>query len=114
MPVHETNDAQLPNFICKHAQVIVKFTAEDCPVCKELAPAYQELSEQERYRDIIFLKLDAEENPVTSKEVKQNGTPFIATYRNGVLKNYKLVSGENDIVIMLDELVNWNISVTYF
>src|SRR5688572_6833695 len=107
MAFQQTSDLLLPNLICSNTKVVVKFIADDCPVCKELEPTYQQLSALKRYQDIIFLKMDAKENPVISRQVKQGGnTPFIATYRNGVLKNYKLVTGENDIVSMLDELVN--------
>ena len=105
MAVLETNDAGLPNYVCRHTQVIVKFTADDCPVCKALSPTYQELSEQERYRDIIFLRLDAEENPIACKEVKQNGTPFMVTYRNGSLVSHKLATQKDDIVNMLENLL---------
>ena len=105
MAIHETNDAGLPNYICRHTQVIVKFTGEDCPVCKELSPVYRELSEQERYRNIIFLRLDAEENPITSREVKQNGTPFMVAYRNGTLVSHKLANQKEDIVNMLEKLL---------
>ena len=107
MAFQQTSDLLLPNLICSNTKVVVKFTANDCPICKELEPTYQQLSALERYQGIIFLKMDAKENPVVSKQVKQGGnTPFMATYRDGVLQNYKLVFGEKDIVIMLDELVN--------
>ena len=105
MAVHETNDAGLPNFVCRHTQVIVKFTAEDCPICKELSPVYQELSEEERFRDVIFLRLDAEENPIACKEVKQNGTPFMVTYRNGSLVDHKLATQIEDILNILEKLL---------
>ena len=106
MAVHETNDAGLPDFVCRHERVIVKFTGPECAVCKELSPVYLALSDQESYRNVIFLKLDAKENPIASKEVNQSGTPFIVAYRDGDLIAHKLAGSKTDMVAMLDKLIS--------
>src|SRR5688572_12333200 len=105
MALHEIDDLALPNFICGNARVIVKFTAEGCAICEKLAPFFQDLSNQEYYSNIKFLKMDAKENLVANKQVKSfGGTPFMVTYRNGVLETYKLVTNEADIMILINNL----------
>ncbi len=105
MAVYETNDVGLPDFVCKHERVVVKFTGKACVVCQELSPVYLELSEKETYQHIQFLKLDAADNPIASKEVNQNGTPFIVAYRDGDLISHKLANSKNEMVTILDRLL---------
>ncbi|MBK0403610.1 thioredoxin family protein [Adhaeribacter sp. BT258] len=95
----------MPDFVCNNQRVIVKFTGKECAKCEELAPAYLDLSEQEDYSGIRFLKLDAEDNPIASKEVSQHGTPFIAAYRNGDLIGQQLAASKADMIKMLNSLL---------
>lgn len=104
MPVHDTNDAELRTLIFDFRRVIVKFTKEQCTVCQRMAHIFSHLSNTPEYQNILFLRMDAKENPVSSQEVKLSGTPFFATYLNGLLNQCSLVSDKEALVTMLNAL----------
>lgn len=105
MPVHTSSDAELRSIIFEKEKVLVKFIDEDCAVCKKLAPSIEKFSNAPQYQEVTFLRLDASENPVSSKEVKLSGTPFFATYHKGTLKDCGLLSSEAEVQVLLDNLV---------
>ncbi|MBK0403291.1 thioredoxin family protein [Adhaeribacter sp. BT258] len=104
MPIKEATDQELRNLIFENPKVIVKFTKTDCPVCERMGRTYLKLSNQARYNDVVFLRMEASENPVSSQEVHLTGTPFFATYKNSVLATCKLISDEKELEELLTEL----------
>lgn len=104
MPIQKATDAELRNLIFENARVIVKFTKTNCPVCERMGRSYLKFSTDPRYQDITFLLMDAAENPVSSKEVHLSGTPFFAIYLGGILTQCKLVSEEDELQELLNEL----------
>ena len=104
MPIRDTNDAELRTLIFDHQKVIVKFTIEQCVICERMARIYSQLSDNSEYREITFLRMDATENPVSSKEVNMTGTPFFATYLNGMLNQCSLLSDKAALIEMLGAL----------
>ena len=104
MPVTKSTDAELRSQIFENPKVIVKFTKTDCPICERMSKTFLQLSEEETYRDTAFLLMDASENPVSSQEVHLSGTPFFAIYRGGILVQCKLVSEEDELRELLQEL----------
>lgn len=101
MPVRDTNDTELRTLIFDFQKVIVKFTKEQCTICERMARIFTQLSNNPEYQDILFLKMDASENPVSSQEVKLTGTPFFATYLNGMLNQCSLLSDKEALVTMV-------------
>src|SRR5690606_26112763 len=85
-------DADLRKIIFEHDRVIVKFIDDACQICQELAPSFEAFARSEIYKSVLFLKMNAKENPVSSKEVKVSGTPFVAIYKSGLLLYCGLVS----------------------
>jgi thioredoxin-like negative regulator of GroEL len=104
MTIVESNDDDLRQLIFEKERVIVKFIDEKCQVCKELAPSFTKFSSDPMYSAITFVRMDAAENPVSSKEVKLTGTPFFATYRNSTLQDCGVISDEAGIKGLLDKL----------
>ncbi|GHA66286.1 thioredoxin family protein [Pontibacter akesuensis] len=94
MTITESNDNDLRRLIFEKEKVVVKFVEEACPVCKTLAPAFARFSADPTFSDITFVRMNASENPVSSKEVKMTGTPFFAIYRNGTLVDCGIISTE--------------------
>jgi hypothetical protein len=66
-----------------------------------MGKTYQRLSTEPRFSNILFLLMEASENPVSSQEVHLTGTPFFAFYNNGVLATCKLISEEAELEDML-------------
>ncbi|GGK76769.1 hypothetical protein GCM10011405_25740 [Rufibacter glacialis] len=106
MAIQTSSDKELRSIIFEKERVIVKFIDEECQICKALAPSFSTFSEDPKYQDITFLKMDAAENPVSSKEVKLTGTPFFAIYFKGTLRDCALLSSEEDVRKYLDRLVS--------
>lgn len=104
MPILESNDAQLRKLIFDKDRVIVKFTDEACAICKLLAPSFTKFATDPAFKDVFFVRMNAKENPVSSKEVKMTGTPFFATFRKGTLLDCGIVSTEEGIKDMLLKL----------
>ena len=103
--VQPTNDAGLRTLVYKNAKVIVKFTKKDCPVCLRLWKHYLNLSQEPQYQEILFLMVDATENPVSSKSVHMNNQPFFAIYYEARLKECTLISEEAVLDSLLERLV---------
>lgn len=104
MTILECNDDYLRQLIFKKEKVIVKFIDESCEVCKQLAPSFTRFSSDPAYSGITFVRMNASENPVSSKEVSLTGTPFFATYRKGTLRECGVVATEEEIKVLLDNL----------
>jgi thioredoxin 1 len=106
MAIQTSSDAELRSIIFEKERVLVKFIDDQCAICKQLAPALERFAQDPKYQGITFLRMQASENPVSSKEVKLTGTPFFATYYNGTLKHCGLVSNEQDVRALLDSLLH--------
>ncbi|WP_242926461.1 thioredoxin family protein [Pontibacter vulgaris] len=105
MTILESNDKELRQLIFKKDRVIVKFTADDCPVCKSIHPKFIRISAEPAYQHITFVRMSAKENPVSSKEVSMTGTPFFATYKDSMLVDCGVVATEEDLRGMLSKLL---------
>ena len=103
--IDEVTDKDLRMLVYKHDYVMVKFIDDQCPVCKELEPAYHDFTLNHDYMDIQFMRMNSSENPVSRRQVSLTGTPFIATYYKGKLQECGLVTTASQIKDMLDRLV---------
>ena len=103
--IQNATDADLRQLVFEHEHVIVKFIDQECSICKSLAPSFEELSRLPNYNEVLFLRMDAKENPVSLKEVQFSRAPFIATYKKGILQDCGLVSSKAEILEMLERLL---------
>lgn len=104
MPVEISNDSLFNEQIRNNEKVVVKYYADWCGSCKLFAPKFRRLSGDERFKDIIFLDIDAEHNPESRKLAGVNTLPFFATFKNGQLVQAKSTSKEETLVEMLNEI----------
>ncbi len=103
--IDKVTDADLRLLIYKYDHVIVKFVDDKCLVCIELEPTYMAFAAESTYESIQFMRMNACENPVSSREVSLTGTPFVATYYKGRLQECGLVNTADDIKLMLTRLL---------
>ena len=85
MAVIDATDNELRSIIFDNKRVLVKFIDEKCSICQKLSPAVLSLSEDPRYKHIVFLRIHAATNPVSAKEVRFTKAPFFAGYVDGML-----------------------------
>lgn len=108
MAIKQANDQDLRQGLYSNELVIVKYITPDCTMCAELESAYADLSEDEKYKTITFLRIDANQNPVAHREVGQKKMPFISIYRNALLLECATVNDEQGIKDLLNKLLASN------
>lgn len=104
MKVIDTNDEGLRTLIHDFPRVLAKFTSENCAICDLLAPPFEELSTDPRYAKTVFLRLDADENPVARKMMDQKVAPFFVSYCRGRLLDCDTLHTELEVKEMLRHL----------
>ena len=100
-PVTDSNFAEQ---LSTNEKVIVKYFADWCGSCKLFAPKYKRLANDERFADITFLDVNAEENPQARAAANVSNLPFFAIFRNGQLLETLSASKEEAVVELLGKL----------
>lgn len=104
MAVIKASDADFAAALSSKSLSIVKYYADWCGSCKLIAPKYRRLSEDERFSDIQFLEVNAEENPDARHRAGVNNLPFFASFRGLELAEGQASSKEESIVELLENL----------
>ncbi|MGZ5245301.1 MAG: thioredoxin domain-containing protein, partial [Bacteroidia bacterium] len=64
MAVKETSDDNLIFELIEHPRVILKYHTDTCgEICRKLKVVFEELSNSKDYKDITFLRINADNNP---------------------------------------------------
>lgn len=105
MPVIPADDEQLRHLIYAHDYAVVKYTSPTCPVCQELAPHFARFSDEEKYRGLLFLSIDSEQNEIAKQYLAERATPLVVTYHTGTVVEAETAYTVEDIQHMLDRLV---------
>jgi len=83
MAVIQVNDQEFKEQIAQHDKVVVKYFANWCGNCKLFAPKYKRVSNEEGMENILFLDVNAEEQPEARKLAQVDNLPYLATFKNG-------------------------------
>jgi len=105
MAVIDATDASLRDILKVEKRVLVKFIDADCDICKALAPIIESMSEELQYREIVFLRMNAAENPVSAVEVKLTKAPFFVGYRKRSLVQCRTMTTEAEVRELLGQLL---------
>jgi thioredoxin 1 len=106
MAVSETTDAFLFLQVSENELVILKYHTDDCgAVCQEFIPIYEEISENPRYKDVIFLTINAENNPVAKRRILDVRQPVMTIYSKGRLLDSRHTSTREGVEQLLHELM---------
>lgn len=80
--------------------VVIDFSATWCGPCKQIAPFFKELSEE--LTDVVFVKVDVDENPATAAKYSVSAMPTFLFIKGGEVVDRLM--GANPA--RLQELVN--------
>lgn len=104
MAVQIATDANLQDLLNSNENVVVKYFADWCGSCKLFSPKYRRMSENEDNAGVIFLDVNAEENPEARKLANVDNLPFFAVFKNGQLLDASATSKEEKVAEMIDKL----------
>ena len=83
----EINDTNFSEEVLKSSKpVVVDFWAPWCGPCKMLGPVLEEVS-KELGEKVEFMKMNVDENPVTSQTYKISSIPTVIIFKNGEVAN---------------------------
>lgn len=104
MSVTLNTDAEFDSSLKDHSKVIVKYFANWCGSCKLFAPKYKRLSNDERFEDVEFLQVNAEENEKARRAGGVSHLPFFAVFKDGELVEGVATSKEEAVVELINKL----------
>jgi thiol-disulfide isomerase/thioredoxin len=104
MAVVQTTDNEFNNILSSHEKVVVKYYADWCGNCRLFSPKFKRLAENEQYKDITFLDVNAEQSPEARKAAGVTNLPFFAIFRNGNLVDTIAASKEEAVINLINKL----------
>jgi thioredoxin 1 len=104
MAVIVTDDKSFTDQIGSNNKVIVKYYADWCGSCKLFAPKYKRLSGDEKFKDVVFLDVNAENNPEARKKGEVKNLPSFAIFKNGNLLETLATNKEEALVELIEKL----------
>ena len=104
-PIQQATDEDMRKIIYDNDYVLAKFVDESCTTCRALAPHIQTLANDARFEHVLFVVVDANQTPVTAKEVAFTKAPFIVAYRKGSVKHCETVKTEQRVEEILTEFL---------
>jgi thioredoxin 1 len=104
MAVNITDDSNFKEQLNSHHNVVVKYYADWCGSCKLFAPKYKRLSEDERFRNIFFLDVNAEKNPEARREGGVKNLPTFSIFKDGKLVESLSTNKEDAFIELLAKL----------
>ena len=104
MSVHNITDSDFKESLSGKEKVMVKYYADWCGSCKLIAPKYRRLSEDERFKGIDFMEVNAEVNENARKVAGVDNLPFFAVFRNGEIVEGTATSKVEKVEELLNKL----------
>lgn len=106
MPVTETTDSFLFLQVADNDRVILKYHTDDCgEACMNFIPVYKELSNDPLYKDVVFLVIDADQNPKAKERIMDKKQPVITIYYKGQLLDSRHASTKAGVESLLEDLL---------
>lgn len=104
MAVTVATDNDFKNHLQDNDKVVVKYFANWCGNCKLFAPKYKRVSNEEDNGDVVFLDVNAEENPEARKMAGVDNLPFLAAFKNGELVDASASNKEEYLRTLIEKV----------
>ena len=78
--------SELENLISKSKSLVLDFYADWCGPCKNLGKFIEKIMNDEKYKDIVFCKVDVDKSEFedTCTKFKVSGIPHVVFFKNSV------------------------------
>jgi thioredoxin 1 len=104
MAVITSDDKNFTEQISSNDKVIVKYYADWCGSCKLFAPKYKRISGEDKFKDITFLDINAENNPESRRKGEVKNLPSFAIFKNGILVESLATNKEDALLELIEKL----------
>ena len=103
MPIKEiTSSDVFDKILSQYSKVIVDCYADWCGPCKQIAPFFVEQSN--KYPNILFCKLNVDENEDLASRYNIQSLPTFMTFKNGALAYQAKGASQDNITKLLKDL----------
>jgi thiol-disulfide isomerase/thioredoxin len=99
--VTKATDAEFNELIKNNNKVVIKYFANWCGTCRLFAPKFTKISNKEEYSDILFLDINAEENPEARKFGGVTNLPYFVVVKNGLVLSADTTAKEEGVEKMI-------------
>jgi thioredoxin 1 len=104
MAVLVSDDKSFKDQISGNQKVIVKYYADWCGSCKLFSPKYKRISGEEKFKDILFLDVNAENNPDARRMGEVKNLPSFAIFKNGQMLESLATNKEEALLELIQKL----------
>lgn len=104
MAVTVSDDSNFEELLKSNEKVVVKYYADWCGSCRLFAPKFKRISKDERFNEVTFLDVNAEDSPEARKLGKVNNLPTFAIFKDGELVETLCSSKEEAVVELIEKL----------
>jgi thioredoxin 1 len=101
---HIENLDQFKNLLSTSSKVVVDFSATWCGPCKMIAPKYEAFSNQNKYKEWTFCKVDVDDADDVASEYGVSAMPTFLFFKNGNLVDKFAGANESMLVNKLNIL----------
>ena len=99
------NKEHLEQILSENSAVVMDFYADWCGPCKQLLPVLEKVSNEEKQKDIVFCKINVDQNEDLSKSYNIRSIPALKYVKNNeVIKTTLGVQPVKTIMDCLDEI----------
>ncbi len=100
-----STDQDFKTLLESNSKVVVKYFANWCGTCRLFAPKFKKLSDKEEYKDVLFLDVNAEENPEARRISGVSNLPYFAVFKNGELVASDSASKEEAVENLIKKII---------
>jgi thiol-disulfide isomerase/thioredoxin len=99
--VTKATDAEFKELIDTNSKVVIKYFANWCGTCRLFAPKFTKISNKEEYADVLFLDVNAEENPEARKFGGVTNLPYFVVVKDGQVVSADTTAKEEGVEKMI-------------